>query len=142
MNIKSHPRILITGSTDVEVIVLLCRQLVFEEGLADDGGVGDEIVGMIVVVVLDRRDGHGLTEQLHIPLVIVGNTVPGDIHGVRCRVVEFEIKRFDTRRIFEFDVIDDDIATHDEVRSQTGGDGQLVIRQFVVGKDETCLLER
>ena len=97
---------------------------------------------MIVGIVLDSSYSHRLVQQFYYPLVIVRNAVPGHVDGVRCRVVEFEVKRLDTRRIFELHIIDDDIATHHQVGSQTGRDRQLIVRQIVVREDETCLLER
>ena len=57
-------------------------------------------------------------------------------------MIKDKVVRLDTRRIFQLDVINQDIATHEEVGSQTRGDSQLVMHQVIVREDETCLLER
>ena len=142
IDVKRYPCLLIARRTYVEVIVLLGGQLIVVESLTRYGTVRNDVVAMIVGIVLDSGDRHRLLQHLHYPLVVVRHALPGHIHGVRRRMIQFEVKRLDTRRILQFHIVNQYVATHRQVRAQTGRDSQLVVLQVVVRQDKPCLLER
>ena len=139
--IKRYPRVLIAGSTHVEVIVLLRSQLVFIEMLTGHDRIRYDIVSVIIGIILNLRDRNGLAQQFHLPGIVIRYTAPGHVDRVRRRMIQLQVEGFDTRRILQLYIVNQDVATHEEVGSQTRGDSQLIMLQLIVREDETRLLE-
>ena len=126
--------------TYIDIVGARCLQVLQMEGLTGHNRITQHVIGSVIRVVLNGIDADIRTEHFHFPQVGIRGTVPRQVNRMRCKTRLLQVICLNTRRVFELDVINNHIATHEQV-TQTGCNGDIVIRQLVVREDETHFLE-
>ena len=134
------PYTIATKRADIDIVVLLCLQTGEREVLTGNQGIFYHNSRRFIRTVHHRVDRHIGCKHGELPQVIIRTAAPRQINGVRRIIGLDEIIGIDTRRIFQFDIIDEYFAIHLQA-TDTGSDGDIIVCQLIVRENETCFLE-